>query len=112
MHLLAEHALVLAEHICVFVDQTFTAPSTHSSLAGGARTLIGPHLVLPTACTSAVIPAVGSGLHYAAVGAPDTGLRPAPCCSQAGLGAMPHMNEIREDKANGEERKLVAFQVQ
>lgn len=56
--------------------------------------------------------AVGSGLHYAAVGAPDTGLRLAPCCSQAGLGAMPHMNEIREDKANGEERKLVAFQVQ
>lgn len=56
MHLLAEHALVLAEHICVFVDQTFTAPSTHSSLAGGARTLIGPHLVLPTACTSTVIP--------------------------------------------------------
>ena len=34
MHLLAEHTLVLAEHICVFVDQTFTAPSTHPALQG------------------------------------------------------------------------------
>jgi len=32
--------------------------------------------------------------------------------ARAGVGAMSHMNEIREDKANGEERKLVAFQVQ
>lgn len=37
----------------------------------------------------------------------DSSLQQGP-----GVGAMSHMNEIREDKANGEERKLVAFQVQ
>lgn len=47
---------VLAEHVCVFVDQTFTAPLYPLSLAEGDRTLINLHLELPTASTSPAIP--------------------------------------------------------